>query len=131
MPTPHLYAEILRAIADGVPIQRYSNSAWLNISAGLALNEIARQSQPIKFYRIKPPTIVINEEEVPKPETKPLHRGTSYWVPMLCGSELTVNFAWSDSEIDHFHLDRGLIHLTKADAETHAHVLFSFTNNLE
>ena len=129
MSTPHLYAEILRAIADGKSIQYYRDDTWVDISTKQALGNLALRYGPPESYRVKPPIVTINGFEVPRPESKPLPNGTNYWIPLLSTSSLVGHFQWSGATIDLRNLNRGLIHLDRKDANAHALALLSFTAN--
>jgi hypothetical protein len=78
MTTPHKYADILRAIADGKRIQCYLHrkQRWMDTEEHSVFNAImlgddnSLALQP-SDYRVKPATITINGIECPAPETTP------------------------------------------------------------
>lgn len=77
MSTPHKYANILRAIADGEKIQCYLHRTqrWMDTEEHSVFNAImlsgCQALQP-SDYRIKPATLSINGVECPAPEPGPI-----------------------------------------------------------
>lgn len=131
MNTKHPYAELLHAIADGKEIQKLDKStgSWKTISSKSALLGAAFVNKPSGKLRVKPPVVLINGIGVPEPCREPLNKNERYWKPDLSRQD---GLAWWDSwqgiSCDFEYLKRGLIHLTKEAAETHAKALLSFTS---
>jgi hypothetical protein len=83
---------------------------------------------PLAEYRRKPRTIIINGFEVPEPVREPLEYGQEYYIPTIAGDHrVAALFMWYNNDHDSRWLEKGLIHLTKDAAETHAKALLSFT----
>ncbi len=78
-------------------------------------------------YRRKPRTININGFEVPEPVREPLEYRQDYYMPSIAFDPGTDHHTWRGDKYDDEWLARGLIHLTKEAAETHAKALLSFT----
>lgn len=78
-------------------------------------------------YRRKPRTININGFEVPEPVWEPLEDMQEYFVPSLAYDAGADCHTWHGDKYDFRWLEKGLIHLTKEAAATHAKALLSFT----
>lgn len=78
-------------------------------------------------YRRKPRTININGFEVPEPVRELLKDGAEYYIPSLKSSGGHDCHNWHGDDYDNLWLAKGLIHLTKEAAQTHAKALLSFT----
>lgn len=99
----------------------YKNGQWLTLNSNPAW-------YPTDEYRRKPRTIKINGVDVPEPCREMLEEGTEYWVPLIGSSSLAAMYGWEGCSRDERILPRGLIHLTREDAEAHAKALLSFTS---
>ena len=118
MTTPHPYAEILHAIADGKEVQ-FRNSvtgSWYTQDGHATLLEIYRDNTPVIDYRIKPNTITIGGKELNAPMRVAPVMGNQYWVPCL-GDKCMNSYAWADDEVDTLYLGTGLCFSTEADAK--------------
>jgi hypothetical protein len=82
---------------------------------------------PVTEYRRKPRTIKINGFEVPEPVREPLEDGQEYYIPSITFGSGAGHHSWRGDNHDDGWLAKGLIHLTKEAAETHAKALLSFT----
>lgn len=82
---------------------------------------------PLTEYRRKPRTININGFEVPEPVREPLQDWQKYFIPSLASDNGIDCHTWHGDEYDDKWLAKGIIHLTKEAAETHAKALLSFT----
>lgn len=130
----HPYAELLHAIADGKEIQKLDKKAgnWKTISVKSALLGSAFDDRPPKNLRVKPPTVLINGIEVPEPCREPVKKNEQYWMPdLLRLSGLACAEVWYGIPCELEYLKRGLVHLTKEAAETHAKALLSFTSTTD
>lgn len=78
-------------------------------------------------YRRKPRTININGFEVPEPVRSVIGFGDEYWIPDVSFSDLVLEHCWRCGHQDYMWLKRGLVHLTREAAESHARALLSFT----
>ena len=130
--TPHPYADILRAIADGKNVQwQNSGGSWQNQSVSETLMEISNEEYSPARYRVAPRTITINGHEVPEPLREMPPDGTEVYWPSFGpehGGNNTVG-----TEVGNFKdrlavmLLQGLLHLTPKAAQAHAEALLSFT----
>ena len=77
-------------------------------------------------YRRKPRTININGFEVPEPAREPLEDRQDYYMPSITLLDGAEYYVWRGDEHDTRWLEKGLIHLTKEAAATHAKALLSF-----
>lgn len=81
-------------------------------------------------YRRKPRTININGFDVHEPVREPLIGGSIYYAAQpssVSENGDAVRLQWIGNFVDKILLQKGLIHLTKEAAETHAKALLSFT----
>ena len=79
--------------------------------------------------RRKPRTIKIGDIDVPEPvRTAPDHE---FYYPVLSNASLFNNEIWLGGAQDIAKLERGLIHLDKESAITHAKALLSLTQKKE
>lgn len=74
-------------------------------------------------YRIKPKTIRIGEIDVPEPVRVALEVGQKYYIPSILRCAVQGKEEWRGDDDDRLWLSRGLIHLTREDAELHAKAL--------
>jgi len=130
-PTPHPYAHILRAIADGLNVQWQDSAGdWCHQSPTATLLEISDQEYGPARYRVHAKTIKINGHEVPEPlRVMPTEDTMVYWP------------SFGPSAEDHAEgcgvgyyptllpimLLQGLLHLTPEAASAHALALISIT----
>lgn len=113
----HKYADIFRAMADNKVIEgRRPGGTWV------VMEEPWKHIGSIEWeLRIRPTMITINDVEVVEPVRNPLKHGDDYWLVCIDRIEGTaVSHRWVDDELDNFYLERGLIQLTKEDAQTQA-----------
>jgi len=94
---------------DGFPKSGYSN-----------IQDAAEHFAALVAKPAPRPAIICNGEKVPEPVREALRDGTDYWVPSPCFNDFVLFSYWSSDQVDHARLKRGLIHLTEADAVSHA-----------
>jgi hypothetical protein len=132
MTTPHPYATILRAIADGEVIQFEAHEGhWSDQGATATLIEISDEEYSPGRYRIKPSTITINGHEVPEPIRELPQDGVTVFWPSFgpdAGDDLTekVGVGYYPKLLPAM-LKQGLLHLTSEAASAHAAALVSIT----
>ena len=80
-------------------------------------------------YRIKPRTIKVNGLDVPEPVSNNITYGASYFSAALESRDFFSRSTWTDSNVDHGRLSRGLIHLTKEAAIAHAKAMLGIDPN--
>ena len=86
------------------------------------------QFSPEREYRRKP-NMNINGFAVPSPRQTLPTIDTVYWVPnILSESDYARQSTYKGLAAEYLLFSRGLIHLTKEAAESHAKALLSFTN---
>ena len=71
-----------------------------------------------EFDEYKLRTITINGVEVPEPVREPLEQGQEYWLADPV-SNIPLPDVWHDSQSNYRLLEKGLIHLTKENANAH------------
>lgn len=131
--TPHPYAHILRAIAEGKNIQWLGGDArWYDQAADTTLLEITSSEFSPARYRVHVEnTIPINGHDVPKPLSEMPPKGTEVFWPSFgpnAGDDMT-----EQGEVGFYPtmlpdlLAKGLLHLTSEAASQHASALASFT----
>jgi len=130
--TPHPYAHILRAIADGQAVQWQDTAGqWKYQPTDVTLDEIARAGYHPTRYRIKPRTVRIGDIDVPEPLREMPADGTTVWWPDFCvAGDNMVGEADVDGLIRAVLptlLNRGLLHPTREAAAAHAAALVALT----
>ena len=118
--------ELLRALADGKQIERRGDGPdkWVDCDAVAALCYIT--SGHASTLRVKPEFIRF-ECKVPRPLDLAPPEGTTYSIPDLSSETCIRRQAWTGDEGDRRALERGLVHLTSADAYQHADALLRGT----
>ena len=118
MTTPHPYAEILHAIADGKQIQfQYTPvDVWVAATYSTALSEITRSVYPANRFRIKPDTTTIGGKELNAPLRVAPEQRTRYYIPDFHEKSPTEHM-WADDSSDHKWLAAGICFATEADAK--------------
>ena len=76
-------------------------------------------------YRRKLEMIMVNDIEVPKPESEALKYGTQYWVPHTYTKDCVIKINWENDDLDQRAMARGLVHLTRDAAIAHAKALLN------
>lgn len=126
--TPHPYAHILRAIADGKNVQwQNPEGIWMDQPNKWTLKEIAMRHHTPDRFRVEPPHITINNHKVPEPLRDCPQPGTTVYVPDLTKAGATDEFEWTACGWQCRALTNGLLHLTPKAARAHAEALISFT----
>lgn len=130
--TPHPYADILRAIADGHEIEYSadSQSRWVGRSHKNVLKMLSFEHSAVpapEQFRIKPRTIRIGEFDVPEPLRVAPDYGSYYWSPNPWLESGVDQILWDDDDQDVRALSAGWCHSTYEAAEQHARALFSLT----
>lgn len=118
----HPYADFLRALADGVPLDEFLSNGREHYFTERQLFEIMKGYLGYTITRKPPPqkTHVINGFEVPAPETEPLNSGQTYWTPHPLRVDWRDSYEWDGESVDQRALERGLIHLTREAAVANA-----------
>jgi hypothetical protein len=125
---PHPHAEVLRAIADGVPLSEFEAALipgmWRPLECVAATNRddaCGWLESPDKWQlRRKPQYIMVNGFKVPKPlDVMPKDR-EAYFVPSFDCEHLYQKDSWTDHAIDNRLFDRHICHATKEAAIAHA-----------
>ena len=119
--------EALRAIIDGKKVECLLEGLekWDSIllfTTGVLVN-------PRNKFRLSQEMITIGGVSFPKPESEPLEINTEYWVAEASyGYYATANpTLWVDDSQDRLYLKRGLVHLSKENAISHAKALIKLS----
>ena len=126
----HPYADFLRALADGVPLDdfefRYSSTVTFS-SGNLDVLDmfvlLSGKNSELIVTRKTPThkTHQVNGFEVPAPETELLKIGQEYWLPCFSAKDWAGEpYEWDGGSVDQGVLKRGLVHLTKEAAIANA-----------
>lgn len=130
MKTPHPYAEVLRAVADGEDIEfadaKSTPNRWVPISGQAALNQVAYNTH-LKF-RVKPKTIRIGDYDVPEPMRVEPEEDAEFFLPAVLLSRKHILCSWAGHPEQYEHLAAGFCHSTAEAAELHAKALISLTS---
>lgn len=127
----HPYAHILRAIADGKPIQLKAEGAWIDKDHALALALISSELCTQEGIRVKPRTIEINGCAVPEPLRVEPEKGRAVYAVDLLAQKSTATFGWTGSDDERVLLQRGVLHLTKEACRAHVHALISVSRKTQ
>lgn len=131
----HKHAEVLRAIADGVPLSEFEfrHIAWkdgewsdnsLTALNHFMINDAHRGNYE---FRRKPQYIMVNGFKVPKPLDKD---GVELvWVPSLMSEDLTA--VWKLQSSRELAIERGIAHATKEAAIAHAKAMLGIDPEAE
>ena len=112
--TPHKHAEVLRQIADGVPLSEFEVSRNQVFWVALGEYQISSLDAYDLYIRRKPQHIIVNGFKVPKPlDVVPI--GCVYTPSLMGGASL-----WLEPENKYLAVQRGIAHLTKEAATAHA-----------
>lgn len=124
MTTPHKHAEILRAIADGLEVECFSNAKWVTY----ALDRCCPLTNSNLEWRIKPRMIVCGKHSWPEPMREAPADGCKFYIAAPSWSVIPVNhFVWCGNKSDRIPLERGMCHTTKEAAEQHARALIAIS----
>jgi hypothetical protein len=123
MNTPYPHADLLRAIADGQPLEQLNRvHEWHPVSPGCAL--VAISQDMASGLRLKPATIWIGLREVAAPLCIEPSHGSRYFVPTLGDSDGCFSSRWDSDRYDDHRFRSGLCFSSQADAEAVAKALF-------
>ncbi len=122
----HPHAWVLRAIADGEPLEnfelkthKWSDDEWRNASNGLTVLLLV----PGEWQaRRKPRTIRIGDMDVPGPMREAPALLAKYWIANPATS-VACDYYWDGDETDKQWLAAGICHATKEAAELHRKAL--------
>ncbi len=117
----HPHAWVLRALADGEPLENFefklqNDDCWLNLASMEPLD------YPQWLFRRKPRTIRIGDLDVPEPMREAPAFGAQYWIASVNKKEV-VDLVWQNDTVDKQWLAAGLCHTTKEAAELHRKAL--------
>jgi hypothetical protein len=121
----HPHAEILRAIADGEPLENFEvhYTHWHETDWRCSRWWASWVFHPEAWQvRRKQKTIMVNGFVVPEPVREQPKDGAEYWTPTLQDANYASGWTWlkAGDAFDNNALKRGLIHLTKEAAVAHA-----------
>lgn len=123
MATPHKWADVIIAIANGEPVQFIGDfGQWVDLKTCKS-NPI---SHPQWDWRIKPRTITIGGTEIPAPITEPPADGTAIFISVPSAENMYVELTWTNVSLHGENvLRRGIAHLTASDAFEHSKALIA------
>lgn len=128
MMKPHPHAEVLRAIADGIPLDEFEIQLggfhlWLPLNgyAGKLLNEPGMFAIHRRVRNIN-----VNGFKVPEPCRVMPKVNTNYYCPSPHSPQFCLESVVTGNEYDSVALERGLMHLTKEAAIAHCKALLGF-----
>lgn len=133
--TPHPQADVLRAIADGFPAERFQSYDYLgncrkNIKSFRTLFDELLNGWDIRIKPEPPKTIRIGEFDVPEPlrSIPPGSLSMSFYSFQLC-NEMHQVFSFRGLNHPRYThmLHAGIVHMTREAADLHAKALLSFT----
>ena len=120
---PHPHAEVLRAIADGVPLSEFEvyHNAWRQDEWQPIIDWLGSFLRgEMKQIRRKPQHIMVNGFKVPKPLDVAPNDDAEYFIVALLDDDMHDCFRWYGTDKERRWLDRKVIHATKEAAIAHA-----------
>lgn len=125
--TPHPYADLLIAIAEGKQMQlRKTNGELEDISPVGAVYLLHIGPHTLSIKPEPPPTMVINGHVVRAPMRVAPERGSTYFTPCLGDLDAANRWVWQNDRDDLRWLAAGLCQATKQGAIDQAHALLSY-----
>ena len=123
------YAEVFRALADGVPLTEFEYcwpGRWVQIKN---FNHLGGAIKDLLSIRRRQKHIDINGFKVPEP-LRAVEKGQRVWVALLCGTRdaahsYCLDYVDAPSAVQ--ILEAGIMHATKEAADLHGRALASFT----
>lgn len=127
MSNPHPHADLMKLYAEDAAETATPWQRWEFRSEAM-VRWAPVKGHPVWYesseYRRKPRMRSLNGFEYPEPERMAPVDGTRYWIPNIrMLDELTTLVFWSGSVFDFFQLRRGLVHLSKENAEAHTRAI--------
>lgn len=123
--------ETLQAIADGKKLESkwYDSEKWNEYNPVEHLIAVSHIFSGKFVFRPAQERITIGDVSFPKPESKSLEIGTEYWVadPAYLPYSLEYPSIWCGDNTQKEYLRRGLIHLNRENAITHAKALIKLS----
>lgn len=117
--------EALQAIIDGKKVECLldGSDSWDSIL--LFTTEVL--ANPRNKFRLQ--EITIGDVSFPKPESEPLELGTKYWIAELSYEyySTSIPIIWEDDSQDRIYLKRGLVHLSRENANAHGKALIKLS----
>jgi hypothetical protein len=131
--TQHPHAEVLRAIADGVPLSEFEGSVACGrfVPLGEACWNTGATStgwigSPNEWrIRRKQKTIKVNGFDVPEPCRGVIQDGTDVYLMALDASGYCIPKQWRDTSDFGRWRQRGLVHFTEEAAIAHAKAMLN------
>lgn len=120
---PHPHAEVLRAIADGVPLSEFEvyHTAWRQDEWQPLLDWCSSTLKgEMTNVRRKPQYIMVNGFKVPKPLDVPPKVDERYFIISLLSETFHDSFMWDGGDNEYVWLERNILHSTKEAAIAHA-----------
>ena len=134
---PHPHAEILRAIADGVPLSDFEltchlneKDVWDNMGNGTKWGSWIHNPEEW-LVRRKQRTHVVNGFTVPAPMDKEPSTGDSYFTMSPYVSEYYSENLWSGFQCEKLWFKRGIVHATKEAAIANAKAMLKIDPSKE
>ena len=120
-PQPHPHAEVLRAIADGVPLSEFEIT-WAHKKVWEPIGEqlYTFMNDETSEVRRVPQYIMVNGFKLPKPLSVAPKKGDLYFIVALLNDSLYDTFIWDGVEREYNWLKRGIIYTTEEAAIAHA-----------
>ena len=116
MRTKHKYAEILHAVADGIPIQRKALcGTWEDSGVAETLAGVWHCPNGVEYYRVKPKTITIGGYEVVLP-AKSVEKGSVYYFIDSCSHDGVCEDTFDGFEVDNRRIASGMCFTAREDA---------------
>ena len=118
----HKHAAVLRAIADGVPMDEFETKSNMCVDDWSSIASRAHWVIYPDEYEVrrKPQHIIVNGFKVPKPLGREPSLDDVFFYVSFDSNDLYKKDTWTDHAIDRRVLERGIAHATKKAAIAHA-----------
>ena len=123
-PRKHRHADMMRRWLDDESLE----VEWLTSLGKWVIDPDPDWDEGAEL-RFKSKMIKCGDMEFPAPMRVAPAIETSYWIPYLEGSRITVKYVWQEDLFDVGYLKHGLCHTTQAAAEAHARALTALTES--
>lgn len=91
---------------------------FTELSKTVRIEQVSENFASDYEFRVKPPSIIVNGQEVPCPETTEPEKETPYYYPCFDdGIGVVSSFKWTGDKIDNLLFKNGLVYLNADDCE--------------
>ena len=120
--------EVVQALMDGKDVEelRPGGDKWYKVRH-LGILSVSALIDPDCKFHLAQEMITVGDVSFPKPVSKPLRMGETYFFPSLIETGLVNWFEWTDDRLDFNLLKSAMVHLSKENAIAHAKALIKLS----